>query len=70
MDLLATSDRVKESMTWKVAQFSLGRPLGSGEARSVREIHQAAWKAGGTYASLIEAIVVSDLVMLSQTEPE
>jgi hypothetical protein len=70
MDLLATSDRVKESMTWKVAQFSLGRPLGSAEARSVKKIHQAAWKAGGTYASLIEAIVVSDLVMLSQTEPE
>ena len=70
MDLLAESDRVKESMTWKVVQFSMGRPLGSAEARSISSIHEAAWKSGGTYPSLIEAIVTSDLVMLSQTESE
>ena len=27
MDYLAKSDRVAESLTWKVTQFALGRPL-------------------------------------------
>ena len=68
MDLLAGSDRVRESITWKVAQFALGRPLRATDARTLRKIHAAAREQGGTYPSLIAAIVSSDLVMMSRTE--
>ena len=61
MDLLARNDRVSESITWKVTQFALGRPLGVSDARIVREIHKIAQQGGGTYQSLITAIVASDL---------
>jgi len=68
MDLLAGSDRVRLSITWKLTQFSLGRPLGAADARIVNDIHKASQEAGGTYASLITAIVLSDLVQLTLTE--
>ncbi|MCA9147060.1 MAG: DUF1592 domain-containing protein, partial [Planctomycetales bacterium] len=61
MDLLANSERVRESLTWKVTQFALGRPLLAADAPVVAEIHKAAQQDGGTYASLITAIVLSDL---------
>jgi hypothetical protein len=69
MDLLARSERVRESLTWKVTQFSLGRPLGPEDASIVASIHQAAQRAGGTYPNLITAIVTSDLVMMTRAEP-
>lgn len=69
MDLLAKSDRVRETMTWKVTQFALGRPLGAEDAAAIAEIHQAAQKNGGSYASLMAAIVTSDLVFRGRTEP-
>ncbi len=62
MNLLATSDRVQETLTWKVVQFAMGRPLGAKDARSVAEIHKVSQKAGGTYQSLVTAIILSDLV--------
>ena len=68
MDLLAGSDRVRESITWKVTQFALGRPLVASDARKIEKIHKAAQKGGGTYASLITAILTSDLVMMTRTE--
>lgn len=68
MDLLASSDRVKESLTWKLAQFAMGRPLTSADIRVVDNIHRAAQKNGGTYTSLITAIVNSDLVQMTRTE--
>jgi hypothetical protein len=68
MDLLAGNDRVRESITWKLTQFALGRPLGAADARAVRRIHQAAQKDRGTYQSLITAIVTSDLVMMNRIE--
>ncbi|HSG69093.1 MAG TPA: DUF1592 domain-containing protein, partial [Planctomycetaceae bacterium] len=40
MDLLANSPRVSESITWKVAQFAAGRPLGAAEAKTVKQIHE------------------------------
>ena len=70
MDLLAGSERVRETLTWKVTQFALGRPLGAADARIIGEIHKEAWKGGGTYASLITAIVTSDLVRMTRTEEE
>jgi len=68
MDLLAGSDRVRETLTWKVTQFALGRPLGAEDARIVTDIHRAAQRGGGTYASLMTAIVTSDLVQMARTE--
>ncbi|MEX2169065.1 MAG: DUF1592 domain-containing protein [Pirellulales bacterium] len=68
MDLLAKSDRVRESLTWKVTQFAVGRPLGAEDAPVVADIHRAAQHNGGTYASLMTAIVTSDLVMRTRTE--
>ena len=70
MNLLAGSDRVKECLTRKVSQFLLGRPLNLSDAASLREIHEASQKSGGTYQSLVTAIVLSDLVRKTQTERE
>jgi hypothetical protein len=66
MNLLASSPRVHETFTWKVLQFAMGRPLGAKDARSVAEIHMASQKAGGTYQSLVTAIILSDLVRYNQ----
>ena len=66
MDLLAESERVKLSFTWKVAQFALGRPLVSTDAPELEKIHAAAQAAGGSYTDLITAIVLSDLVLTNR----
>ena len=68
MDLLADSERVKHSITWKLTQFAIGRPLTASDAAVVQEIHRSAQQDGGTYGSLIRAIVLSDLVQLTRTE--
>ncbi|WP_197533656.1 DUF1592 domain-containing protein [Symmachiella dynata] len=68
MDLLANSERVRETLTWKLTQFALGRPLGAADAPIVGEIDQAAQQNGGTYSALITAIVMSDLVQTTRTE--
>jgi hypothetical protein len=70
MDLLAKSDRVSQCLTRKVTQFALGRPLFASDAPAVRAIHQASQKQGGTYSGLVRAIVMSDLVQKTHTEPE
>ncbi|MFG0265704.1 MAG: DUF1592 domain-containing protein [Rhodopirellula sp. JB055] len=62
MKLLSSSDRVRETLTWKVTQFALGRPLGARDATEVQRIHEAATDAGGRYADLVTAVVMSDLV--------
>lgn len=68
MDLLADSPRVQECLTWKVTQFALGRPLVAGDVSEVAKIHQQSQQHGGTWHSLISAIVKSDLVQTIQTE--
>jgi hypothetical protein len=68
MDLLANSERVSKTLTWKVTQFALGRPLVSTDARVMDGIHKKSQEGGGTYASLINAIVTSDLVQTTRTE--
>lgn len=70
MNLLAKSERVRETLTWKVAQFALGRPLAADDAAQIADIHRRAQQGGGTYASLIVAIVTSDLVLTTATEHE
>lgn len=68
MNLLAKNPRVQKSITWKLTQFALGRPLVATEARLIDQIHKAAQKKGGTYSSLMRAIVLSDLVQMTRTE--
>ena len=68
MDLLASSDRVSRSLTWKVTQFALGRPLTAADAAEVDRIHDAAAAKGGSYGAVMAAIVMSDLVRMKQTE--
>ncbi|MEE2943197.1 MAG: DUF1592 domain-containing protein [Verrucomicrobiota bacterium] len=70
MNLLAESDHVQQCLTWKVTQFALGRPLGQPDAFALDKVHREAKKGGGTYASLIRAILQSDLVQKTQTESE
>jgi hypothetical protein len=70
MNLLARSDRVRECLTRKLTQFALGRPLVAADARAVRQIDRQAREGGGTYASTITAIVMSDLVQQTHTEED
>ena len=70
MDLMAGSDRVKESITWKLTQFALGRPLTGADARAVQTIHDTAQKDGGTYQATMMAIVTSELVTMMQTDSD
>jgi len=59
---------VQESITWKVAQFALGRPLTAEDASHVKSIHERSQDQGGTWQSLIKSIVLSDLVRTIKTE--
>ncbi len=70
MDLLAASDRVRHSLTWKITQFAVGRPLGAEDAAVVDRIHRTAQDAGGTWQAVMTAIVTSDLVLTTRTEAE
>jgi len=70
MDLLANNKRVQETMTWKLTQFALGRPLTAADAQITNQIHTAAWANKGTYQDLITAILTSELVMLTRTQTE
>lgn len=62
MAILAKSDRVRETMTWKLAQFVAGRPLNARDADTVQAVHKRAQQAGGRYRDVLSAIVSSDLV--------
>ena len=68
MDLLAASERVKQSLTWKVVQFSLGRPLTAVDAEQVEAIHAMCQERGGGYRELMRSLIHSDLVQKIQTE--
>ena len=67
--LLAESPRVRESITWKVVQFSIGRPVTAKDVPILAKIHAEAEASGGTYESLLRAIALSDLVLKTKTEP-
>ena len=68
MDLLAGSERVRKVITRKVTQFALGRPIVEADEPVLDKIHESAQAGGGTYASVITAIVMSDLVQTKGTE--
>jgi hypothetical protein len=68
MDLLANSDRVRESLTWKLTQFALGRPLGARDAATLATIHTNSQKSGGRYEDILTEVIMSDLVQRTTTE--
>lgn len=68
MDSLASQERVKESLTWKVVQFAIGRPPGARDARVIADIHLQAQEAGGSYRDTMRAIALSDLARMHKTE--
>ncbi|MEL0096728.1 MAG: DUF1592 domain-containing protein [Planctomycetaceae bacterium] len=68
MDLLADSERVQQTMVWKLTQFMLGRPLGPEDARAMEAIHQQSMEDRGTYSAMVRAIMNSDLVLKKRTE--
>jgi hypothetical protein len=70
MKILSASQRVKETLTWKLTQFAIGRPLLAEDAATINAIHRQAQKSGGTYPALIAAIVSSDLVRQTKTETQ
>jgi len=69
MELLADSERVRRTITRKLAQFALGRPLTKADTPALKAIHERGWEDGGTYKSLMTQIVTSDLVTTTRTEP-
>ncbi|MDA7525169.1 DUF1592 domain-containing protein, partial [Verrucomicrobia bacterium] len=68
VDFLANNERVQETVTWKVVQFALGRPLTAFDANDVQRIHAQMRENGGTWDALIKAVVLSDLVRNIKTE--
>ena len=70
MNLLAGNERVSKSLTWKICQFSLGRPLTFRDAAHVQSVHASAGKNGGTWSALMTALVTSDLMRMTRTEAE
>lgn len=68
MKLLACSERVQQTLTRKVIQFALGRPLIEADEPSIAKVYQQSKFNGGTYSSLLSAIVMSDLVRETRTE--
>ena len=70
MNLLAQNKRVQQSLTWKVVQFALGRPLTIDDAKLVDQVHTRAQQHGGSYRQIIKALVANDLVQFTLTEEE
>ena len=68
MNLLAKSDRVRHTLTQKITQWALGRPLRKEDKPIFERVHQAAWRNGGRYRDIMTAIVMSDLVRKTRTE--
>ncbi len=68
MDILAGNDRVAENITWKLTQFALGRPLAGPDVPILKKIHAQSLKNGGKYTDTMTAIVLSDLVRMSQPD--
>ncbi|MEM7315969.1 MAG: DUF1592 domain-containing protein, partial [Planctomycetota bacterium] len=68
MRLLAESDRVKESIAWKLVQFAVGRPWGARDAAVVSQIHRNSQKNGGKYTDILTEVIFSDLVQFTRTE--
>lgn len=63
MKTLASSDRIRESLVWRLTQYAIGRPPTAADAPVIREIHRRSQKVGATYQNMLTEIVVSELVL-------
>lgn len=70
MKILASSPRVKKSITSKIVQYAMGRPLISSDARHLEKIYKQSEAGNWTYKSILLALVSSDLVRKISTEKE
>ena len=61
-DLLAASQRVQENITWKLAQFALGRPIATSDRPHLYSVHLESTKRGHTYQNVITALATSPLI--------
>ncbi len=68
MDFIAHHPRAQATLTWKVVQFAIGRPLMVEDAEAVEAIHQASMAQGGSWASLMKALVTHPWFTTIQTE--
>lgn len=66
---IATNKRTTETIVWKLTQFSLGRPLGPADIEQMEWIQQRCKDSDFTYASMLKALLMSDLIRKIQTEP-
>lgn len=66
--LLADNERVRKTITRKLAQFVIARPLVPADDPIIDRIHERGWENGGTYATLMAEILCSDLVLLNFPE--
>lgn len=69
MEILASSARVKETLTWKLTQFAMGRPLTARDAGVVLQIHEEALSKGGRYTDVMAAIAKSRLIRFAEPDP-
>jgi hypothetical protein len=67
LDTLAKNERVSETLTWKIAQFALGRPLAAPDRIEMAKVYEKMRKKNGTYRDVVTALVMSDLVRTTRT---
>lgn len=62
IELLSSSDRVAQSLTRKLVQFCLGRPLDAADARMVDAVYENAGRRRATYQSIVNELLLYELV--------
>lgn len=69
MDLLASSDRVRDCMSLKASQFSLGRPLAEVDACSLAAVRDRYAASDGSYQELMVAVALSPMMRTIGVDP-
>ena len=69
-DILADSERVRQTIAWKAVQFAIGRPLVASDAPVLENIYSSWQKSGGTYQALVRTIATSKIILTKTTEEE
>ncbi len=67
-DLLAANAQVQRTIEKKMIQFALGRPLTENDTEDLKQIHNEAKADGSSYRAVIQALVKSNLIRMTQTE--
>ena len=70
MDKLAASQRIKQTITSKLVQFAIGRPLNAKDAFELQRIHKAIRETDDTYQDIMAKILSSNLILQKRMEAE